>query len=104
MEFPPDKETVRSFLGMVIYLDRYSASCAHLSALPHQAIDYKPMKEHYETFNKLKVEVSKIEALPYFDANAETTLQMDASKKGLGACLDTERSSHMLCLMLLNQD
>ena len=24
-------------------------------------------------------------ALPYFDVNAETTLQMDASKKGLGA-------------------
>ena len=26
-------------------------------------------------------------AIPYFDVNAETTLQMDASKKGLGACL-----------------
>ena len=26
-------------------------------------------------------------ALPYFNVNAETTLQMDASKKGLGACL-----------------
>ena len=26
-------------------------------------------------------------ALPYFDVNAETTLQMDASKKGLGVCL-----------------
>ena len=25
--------------------------------------------------------------LPYFDVNAETTLQMDASKKGLGACI-----------------
>ena len=28
-----------------------------------------------------------MEALPYFNINAETTLQMDASKKGLGACL-----------------
>ena len=28
-----------------------------------------------------------MKALPYFEANAETTLQMDASKKGLGACL-----------------
>ena len=25
--------------------------------------------------------------IPYFDVNAETTLQIDASKKGLGACL-----------------
>ena len=28
-----------------------------------------------------------MKALPYFDVNAETTLQMDASKKGFGACL-----------------
>ena len=28
-----------------------------------------------------------MKALPYFDVNAETTLQIDASEKGLGACL-----------------
>ena len=28
-----------------------------------------------------------MKALPYFNVNAETTLQMDASIKGLGACL-----------------
>ena len=28
-----------------------------------------------------------MKALPYFDANAETTLQTDASQKGLGASL-----------------
>ena len=28
-----------------------------------------------------------MKALPYFDVNAETTLQMEASKKGFGACL-----------------
>ena len=33
------------------------------------------------------MEISKMKALPYFDVNAETTLQMDASKKGLRACL-----------------
>ena len=33
------------------------------------------------------MEVSNMRALPYFDINAEATLQMDASKKGLGACL-----------------
>ena len=83
MEFPLDKETMRSFLGMVNYLNQYSALSAHLtaplSALTHQAVNYKPNKEHYENFNRLKVE--------YFDVNAETTPQMDASKKGLGACI-----------------
>ena len=91
MEFPEDKETMRSFLGMVNYLNWYSAPCAHLSALlsalTHQAVNYKPSKEHFENFNKLKVEVSNMGALQFFDVNAETTLQTDASKKGLGACL-----------------
>ena len=33
------------------------------------------------------MEISNMKALPYFDTSAETTLQTDASKKGLGACL-----------------
>ena len=70
-------------LGMINFLNRYSA----LSTLIHQAIDYKPGRVHQENFNQLKMEISNIKALPYFNANAETTLQMDASKKGLRACL-----------------
>ena len=50
-------------------------------------MDYKPGKVHFDNFNKLKMEVSNMRALPHFDVNAETTLQMDASKKGLGAGL-----------------
>ena len=82
---------MRSFLGMINYLNRYSALSAHLtapiSALTHQATDYKPVKTHFENFNRLKMEISNMKALPYFDVNAETTLQTDASKKGLGECL-----------------
>ena len=91
MEFPLDQETMRSFLGIINYLNRYSALRTHLaaplSALTHQAVDYKPSKVHYENFNRLKMKVSNMRILPYFDVNAETTLQMDASKKGLGACI-----------------
>ena len=91
MEFPPDKETMRSFLGMIKYLNRYSALSAHLaaplSALTHQATDYKPGKVHLENFHRLKIKISNMKALPCFDVNAETTLQTDASKKRLRACL-----------------
>ena len=91
MEFPLDKETIRSFLGMINYPNRYSALSAHLaaplSAFTQQATDYKPGKTHLENFNQLKMEISNMKALPYFDVNAETTLQMGASKKGLRACL-----------------
>ena len=76
---------------MINYLNRYSALSAHLaaplSALTHQAVDYKPGKVHFENFNRLKLEISNMKTLPYFDVNAETTLQMDAFKKGLRACL-----------------
>ena len=79
------------FLGMINYLNRYSALSAHLAAplssLTHQATDYKPGKVHLENFQQLKMEISNVKALPYFNTSAETTLQMDASKKGLGACL-----------------
>ena len=79
VQFPPDKETMRSFLGMINYLNRYSALSAHLtaplSALTHQATHYKPGKVHFENFNQLKVEISNMKALPYFDVNAGTTLQ-----------------------------
>ena len=55
MEFPPDKEIMRSFLGMINYLNRYSALSAHLTAplstLTDQATDYKPGKLHFENFN-----------------------------------------------------
>ena len=91
MEFPPDKVTIISYLGMINYLKRYSALSAHLTAplcaLTHQAVDYKPGKVHFENFNRLKLEISNMKALSLFDVNAETALQMDASKKGLGACL-----------------
>ena len=90
-EFPPDKETMRSFLGMINYLNRYSALSAHLAAplssLTHQATDYKPGKIHQENFQRLKMEISNMKALPYFNTSAETTLQTGASKKELGACL-----------------
>ena len=55
VKFPLDKETMRSFLGMINYLNRHSAFSAHLtaplSALTHQATDYKPGKVHFENFN-----------------------------------------------------
>ena len=51
MKFPPDKETMSSFLGVINYLNRYSALSAHLraplSALTHQATDYKPGKVYF---------------------------------------------------------
>ena len=59
-------------LGMINFLNRYSA----LSALTYQ-----------ENFHQLNMEISNMKEPPYLNINGETTLQMDASKKGPGASL-----------------
>ena len=66
-------------LGTIIlsnFLNRYPT----LSALTHQATDYKPGRVH-QNFQQLKMENSNMEAFPDFNTNAEATLQMDTSKK-----------------------
>ena len=84
MKFPEDKETMRSFHGMINHLKKYSALSSHLSALlsalTHQHADYKPTEEHIKKFKQLKMEASMMGALPYFDVNSETTLQTNTSK------------------------
>ena len=45
-----------------------------------------------------------MKALPYFNVNAETTLQTDASKKGLRTMFNLEGKSHMLCFQGPHQD
>ena len=73
------------------YLNWYSALSAHLcaplSALIHQAVDYKPSKMHFEKFNRLKWKFPTWGLFHTLMSIPKTTLQMDASKKGLGACI-----------------
>ena len=96
---------MRSFIGLINYLNRYSAFSAHLtaplSALTQQAVAYKPGKVHFENFKRLKLEISNMKVLPHFDVNAETTLQIDASKKGLGACQIQKGKSYVMLPGLL---
>ena len=103
-EFPPGMESIPIFpgkqflqgkekfvdtgtftLGTIIlinFLNMYPA----LNTLTHQATDYKPGRVH-QNFQQLKMENSNMKALPHFNANAETPLQIEASKKGPRASL-----------------
>ena len=104
MRFPADKETMRSFQGMVNYLNKYSTMCAHFlapaNALTHQTKDYKSTQEHFKLSEDIKKEVSTIGALPFFDINAKTT-QTDAPDRCM---FHLEWSSGELCLMCTNQN
>ena len=89
MEFPPDKELMHSFLGMVNFMNRYSPRLVELSTSLRQLCrlhaDYKQESEHYQSFNAIKKELSTKIVIPYYDPASHTTLQTDSSKKGLRA-------------------
>ena len=99
MQFPPDKETMHSFLGLVNFLNRYTPKLAELCSPLRKLIlkdsHYSPGDPEHAAFDAIKAEFKKKIILPYFDRNKETILQTDASKKGFGAVILQEE--HLLC-------
>ena len=91
MDLPGDVETMRSFLGLVNYLNRFSPHLAELSEplreICRQDTEFQLTKSVCVAFLKTKEEISKKVTLPYFNPRSDTTLQTDASKKGLGALI-----------------
>ena len=90
MQPPKDVKSLRSFLGLVNYLTRYSARLATITAplreLTKKEVAYVWGPEHDRAFAAVKQEVSTLGVLRYFDPKAETVIQTDALK-GLGAVL-----------------
>ena len=91
MQFPPDKETMHSFLGLVNFLNWYTPRLAELCSPLRKLIlkdsHYSPGDTEHAAFDAIKAEFQKKIILPYFDRNKETILQTDVSKKGFGAVI-----------------
>ena len=95
MDLPQDVETMRSFLGLVNYLNRFSPHLAELSEplreICRQDAEFELTNlllfQGHVAFSRTKEEISKNVTLPYFNPKSSTTLQTDASKKGLGAVI-----------------
>ena len=91
MNLPKDVETMRSFLGPVNYLNRFSLHLAELSEplreICRQDMEFELTESVCVAFSRTKEEISKNVTLPYFNPKSATTLQTDASKKGLGAVI-----------------
>ena len=91
MDLPEDVETMRSFLGLVNYLNRFSPRlaelCEPLREVCRQDTEFQLTKSVRVAFYKIKEEIAQNVTLPYFNPQSDTTLQTDASKKGLGAVI-----------------
>ena len=91
MEIPQDVETMRSFLGLINYLNWFSPCLAtlsdHLREICRQKVEFQLNRACEIAFQCCKEEISKIITLPCFNLKASTILQTDAAKKGLGVVL-----------------
>ena len=91
MEIPQDMEMMRSFLGLINYLNWFSPWLAELSDpfrwICRQKEEFQLTEACKIAFHQCKEKISKNITLPYFNPKSPTILQTDASKKGLGAVL-----------------
>ena len=105
MDLPGDVETMRSFLGLVNYLNSFSPHLAELSEplreVCRQDTEFQLTKSVHVAFLKTKKEISKNITLPYFNPRSDTTLQTDASKEELGAVVLQNASKEELGAVIL---
>ena len=91
MDPPKTESDLKSFLGMVNYLGRYTAALAELrpplDRLYKKDTVWRWDPEHQRAFDGIKSIISSLPVLVYFDAKADHIIQCDASKQGLGAVL-----------------
>lgn len=91
MPAPQSVEELQTLLGMANYLARFIPSLATTTAplrdLTKKDVDFLWNHEHTNAFNKLKDEIITAKGLSYFDPAKPTTIQTDASTRGLGATL-----------------
>ena len=83
MELPQDMEMMRSLLGLVNYLNRFSPHLAELSEplrqICRQNMEFELTESVCVAFSLTKEEISKNVILPYFNPKCSTTLQTDAN-------------------------
>ena len=88
---PRTKSEVKSFLGMVNYLQKFlprlSEHTKVLRSLERKGVHFVWDAEHQESFDRIKSMLSEDMILAYYDRKQPVTLQCDYSENGLGVAL-----------------
>ena len=93
MEPPKSRAELETVLGMVNYLAKFAPSLSEINAplrqLLKQSNEFLWDTQHDAAFRKMKEVITREPGpvLAYFDPDKELSLQVDASKYGLGAVL-----------------
>ena len=89
MKLTKNLQDLQSFPGLVDYLNQFSPALANLTA-PLRALCKKNTLFTWESsqqaaFDAIKKEITNAPVLAYFDQSKASTIESNASKKGLGA-------------------
>ena len=88
---PTNNKELQSFLGTVNYLSRFLAflsdMCAPLQSLLKKDMEFIWTPVHQQAFDQLKLHVSKDVKLQFYDASKPLYIEVDTSKKGIGAVM-----------------
>ena len=89
MEPPRNKRELETLLGMVNYLAKFTPNLAETTA-PMRSLLNKDSEFVWDcaqqtAFDKMKLVITSTGTLAYYDVKKEVTLEVDASKHGLGA-------------------
>lgn len=93
MQPPKNEAELETVLGMMNYLARFAPHLAEVSAplrlLLRRETEFKWDTAHKRAFQQMKETITSEPGpvLAYFDSEKEVTLQVDASKNGLGATI-----------------
>ena len=91
MPAPTCKKQVQSFIRMINYLSKFSTTLSELAEpireLSKDKVPFNWGPEHKEAFKLMKKELVRATILAYYNPRKQNVLQIDASIKGLGACL-----------------
>ena len=90
MNSPKTKQDLQRFLGLLTYLGAFipnlSTQAAPLRDLLKKDTLFTWEEDHEQIFQTLKASITT-RSIAYYDINKPIELEVDASKKGLGACL-----------------
>ena len=94
METHTDVQGVKHLIGMVKYLSKFlsnlSELCQPLRKLTHKDVEWQWTQEQEDAFQSLKMAVTQAAVLKYFNPQAQTEGQGEASQNDLGFVLMQE--------------